>query len=118
MGDLCRYANRPLAFVLHYVGARPIAHAVIVSAVVAAVTCSVAAQYGVKILVDVLSAGVAGHAGAIWAGFLLLTALIAADNLLWRLASWIASSTFVAVTGGSASRLVPASYRTRAELLR
>ena len=99
MRDLCRYANRPLAFVLHYVVARPIAHAVIVSAVVAAVTCSVAAQYGVKILVDVLSAGVAGHAGAIWAGFLLLTALIAADNLLWRLASWIASSTFVAVTG-------------------
>jgi ATP-binding cassette subfamily B protein len=99
MRDACRYANRPLAFVLHYVVARPIAHAVIVSAVVAAVTCSVAAQYGVKILVDVLSAGVAGHAGAIWAGFLLLTALIAADNLLWRLASWIASSTFVAVTG-------------------
>ena len=99
MRDVCRYANRPLAFVLHYVVARPIAHAVIVSAVVAAVTCSVAAQYGVKILVDVLSAGVAGHAGAIWAGFLLLTALIAADNLLWRLASWIASSTFVAVTG-------------------
>jgi ATP-binding cassette subfamily B protein len=88
-----------LAFVLRYVLARPIAHAVIVGAVVAAVTCSVAAQYGIKILVDVLSAGLSGHAGAIWAGFLLLTALIAADNLLWRLASWIASSAFVGVTG-------------------
>jgi len=88
-----------LAFVVHYVLARPIAHAVIVTAVVGAVTCSVAAQYGVKILVDVLSAGVSGHAGTIWTGFLLLAGLIAADNLLWRLASWIANSAFVGVTG-------------------
>jgi ATP-binding cassette subfamily B protein len=99
MRKVCRYANRPLAFIFHYVLARPIAHAVILSSVVAAVTCSVAAQYGVKILVDVLSAGASGHAGAIWAGFLLLAGLIAADNLLWRLASWIASSAFVGVTG-------------------
>jgi ATP-binding cassette subfamily B protein len=91
MRDVCGYANRPLAFVVHYVLARPIAHAVIVTAVVAAVTCSVAAQYGAKLLVDVLSAGVAGHAGAIWIGFLFLVSLIAADNLSWRLASWIAS---------------------------
>jgi hypothetical protein len=34
-----------------------------------------------------------------WLGFLLLATLIAVDNLLWRLASWIASYTFVAVTG-------------------
>ena len=99
MKDLCRYADRPLAFVVHYVLARPIAHAVIVTAVVAAVTCSVGAQYGVKILVDVLSAGLAGTAGAAWTGFVLLASLIAADNLLWRLASWIASSAFVGVTG-------------------
>ncbi len=99
MKEVCRCANRPLAFIFHYVLARPIAHAVILSSVVAAVACSVAAQYGIKILVDVLSAGASGHAGAIWAGFLLLAGLIAADNLLWRLASWIASSTFVGVTG-------------------
>src|SRR6266851_3460835 len=99
MRDVCRYASRPLAFVVHYVVARPIAHTVIVIAVVAAVTCSVGAQYGVKILVDVLSAGLAGSAGAAWTGFVLLASLIAADNLLWRLASWIASSAFVGVTG-------------------
>lgn len=99
MKEVCRYAQRPLAFVLRYVVARPIAHAVIVTAVIGAVTCSVAAQYGVKTLVDVLSAGFSGHAGAVWAGFLLLASFIAADNLLWRLASWIASSAFVAVTG-------------------
>ena len=97
MKDLCRYADRPLAFLAHYVMARPVPHAVIVTAVVAAVTCSVGAQYGVKILVDTLSGGLAGIASAAhaWSAFLLLASLIAADNLLWRLASWIASSTFV-----------------------
>jgi ATP-binding cassette subfamily B protein len=99
MKDVCRYANRPLAFILHYVAARPIAHAVIVTSVIAAVTCSVAAQYGVKMLVDDLSAGTPGYGSTIWAGFLVLAGLIAADNLLWRLASWIASSAFVGVTG-------------------
>jgi ATP-binding cassette subfamily B protein len=101
MRNLCRYADRPLAFPAHYVMERPIAHAVIVTAVVAAVTCSVGAQYGIKILVDALTGG---HAGAdsvahAWSGFLLLASLIAADNLLWRLASWTASSAFVGVTG-------------------
>src|SRR6202047_771269 len=107
MKDLCRYAHRPLAFLAHYVIARPIAHAVIVTAVVAAVTCSVGAQYGVKILVDALSGGLAGTSSAAhaWSGFLLLASLIAADNLLWRLASWIASSAFVGVTGDPARAL-------------
>src|ERR1700737_3753462 len=101
MKDLCRYAHRPLAFLAHYVIARPIAHAVIVTAVVAAVTCSVGAQDGAQILVDVFSAGLAGNSSAIpaWSGFLLLASLIAADNLLWRLASWIANSAFVGVPG-------------------
>jgi ATP-binding cassette subfamily B protein len=36
---------------------------------------------------------------AVWLAFLLLVSLIAADNLLWRAAGWIASTTFVKVTG-------------------
>jgi ATP-binding cassette, subfamily B, bacterial len=99
MEDVCRYADRPLAFVARYVRVRPFAHAVVVIAVLGAVGCSVGAQYGVKLLVDALSAGFAASQLAVWLGFLLLATLIAADNLLWRLASWIASSTFVAVTG-------------------
>jgi ATP-binding cassette, subfamily B, bacterial len=81
--------------------ARPVAHAVIMTAVLAAVGCSVGAQYGVKVLVDILAAGlyVGTNAADAWVGFLFLTALIASDNLLWRLAGWIASSTFVGVTG-------------------
>ena len=96
MADLCDYAGRPLTFVLRYVRQRPVAHAVILAAVLGAVVCSVGTQYGVKHLVDVLS----NHYGAgIWIAFGLLASLIAADNLLWRLAGWIANFTFVGVTG-------------------
>ena len=96
MADLCGYATRPLAFVFRYVRLRPVSHAVILAAVLGAVTCSVGTQYGVKFLVDVLS----NHdAAGAWTAFLVLGALIAADNLLWRVASWIANFTFVGVTG-------------------
>jgi ATP-binding cassette, subfamily B, bacterial len=57
----------------------------------------VAAQYGIKVLVDILAGG--RSAADAWAGFLFLAALIGADNFLWRVAGWIASSTFVGVTG-------------------
>jgi ATP-binding cassette, subfamily B, bacterial len=101
MEDACRYADRPVAFLARYVTMRPLAHAAILLAVLAAVGCSVGTQYGVKLLVDTLAGGLSsGAAGtAAWFAFLLLVTLIAADNLLWRLASWIASSTFVGVTG-------------------
>jgi ATP-binding cassette subfamily B protein len=99
MEDVCRYADHPLAFVTRYVRTRPIAHAVIGIAVIAAVGCSVGAQFAIKLLVDILAGGSAGNDLHIWLGFLLLATLIAADNLLWRLAGWIASSTLVAVTG-------------------
>ena len=97
MDDLCRFADRPFAFLARYLRARPASHAAIVALVLAAVGCAVTTQYAVKFLVDTL----AGHAAAsgVWLAFLLLTALIAADNLLWRVAGWIASSTFVRVTG-------------------
>src|SRR6185503_18453158 len=66
--------------------------------VLAAVGCSVTTQYGLKYLVDTLAAGPTAARG-VWHAFLLLVSLIAADNLLWRLAGWIASFTFVRVTG-------------------
>src|SRR5207253_933883 len=84
--DLCRFATRPLAFLGHYVVARPVAHATIVGTVAAAVTCSVGAQYGIKLLVDALSRGAGGPTAAAyaWSAFIVLVALIAADNFLWR----------------------------------
>jgi ATP-binding cassette subfamily B protein len=58
----------------------------------------VGTQYGVKSLVDSLSAG-PSRAGSVWLAFVFLMSLIAADNFLWRIASWTASFTFVGVTG-------------------
>jgi ATP-binding cassette, subfamily B, bacterial len=98
MDVLSGYANRPLRFVLRYLRQRLASHVVIVTAVVAAVACSVGTQYGVKYLVDGLSAG-PGSAGRVWLAFVFLMSLIAADNFLWRIASWTASFTFVRVTG-------------------
>jgi ATP-binding cassette subfamily B protein len=96
MADLCGYASRPLAFIFRYVRLRPFSHAIILAAVLSAVACSVSTQYGVKHLVDVLSNGV--NAG-VWTAFLLLGSLIAADNLLWRVAAWTSNFAFVGVTG-------------------
>jgi ATP-binding cassette, subfamily B, bacterial len=96
MAELCSYASRPLAFMFRYIRLRPVAHAVILIAVLGAVTCSVGTQYGVKFLVDTLSKG---HDANVWIAFTLLGTLIACDNLLWRVAAWIANFAFVGVTG-------------------
>ncbi|SHN64054.1 ABC transporter ATP-binding protein [Bradyrhizobium erythrophlei] len=98
MDNLSGYANRPFAFVLRYLRERPASHICILSAVIAAVACSVGTQYGVKFLVDGLSGG-PDNGSNVWLAFALLVSLIAADNLLWRIAGWIASFTFVGVTG-------------------
>src|ERR1700756_767040 len=98
MDSLSGYAHRPFPFVLRYLRKRLAAHVVILSAVVAAVACSVGTQYGVKNLVDSLSIG-PSDAGGVWLAFIFLMSLIASDNFLWRIASWTASYTFVGVTG-------------------
>ena len=97
MDELCRYVSRPLGFMARYIRMRPMSHGLILTAVLGAVGCSVGAQYGVRSLVDALS----GARGAMppWSAFTLLATLIASDNLLWRVASFIASYTFVRVTG-------------------
>jgi len=98
MDSLSGYAHRPLPFVLRYLRRRLGSHIVIFGSVVTAVVCSVCTQYGVKYLVDGLSGGPT-QAETVWLAFVLLISLIAADNFLWRIASWIASFTFVGVTG-------------------
>ena len=98
MDSLSGYAHRPAAFVLRYLRHRRASHIIIVASVVAAVGCSVGTQYGVKNLVDGLTAG-PSQSNAVWWAFLFLVLLIAADNFLWRIASWTASYAFVGVTG-------------------
>ena len=55
MAELTVYAASPLAFIFRYIRLRPVSHAAILAAVLAAVVCSVCTQYGVKFLVDTLS---------------------------------------------------------------
>jgi ATP-binding cassette subfamily B protein len=97
MDSFCGYAARPVAFMARYLRRRSWSHGAILLLVLAAVGCSVTTQYGVKFLVDALT--VPGPANTAWLAFLVLMALIVADNLLWRVAGWIASSAFVAVSG-------------------
>src|SRR5262245_33083330 len=96
MDNLTSYQGRPFAFISRYLWRHRRSHALIVTAVAAAVMCAVGTQYAVKFLVDSLTSGVPQ---SVWVAFLLLGALIASDNLLWRAASWVASTTFVKVTG-------------------
>ena len=63
MDDACRYVDRPFAFIFRYVRLRALAHGVILAAVLAAVACSVRTQYGVKFLVDTLTAWPDAHSG-------------------------------------------------------
>jgi ATP-binding cassette subfamily B protein len=99
MDSLSGYAQRPFAFVMRYIQQRSASHLIILLSVLAAVACSVGTQYGIKYLVDGLSAGPNAAGNGVWLAFILLVTLISADMFLWRVASWTASFTFVGVTG-------------------
>ena len=97
--SLPRYASSgPAVFLLHYVGRRLMSHLLVLIAVLSAVGCAIGAQYAIKNLVDVLGAGQPSD-GALWGAVGFLLALVAGDNLLWRLAGWVATYAFVAVGG-------------------
>ena len=51
MDNICSFSRRPVAFLARYVRRRAVPHGFILAAVIAAVICSVCAQYGVKMLV-------------------------------------------------------------------
>src|SRR5271168_4098718 len=84
------YQGRPLAFLMHYVARRRLAHVVILISVLLAVICSVCTQYGLKKLIDVVSLGPVAGAAGVWSAFFLLCVLITADNSLWRVGGWVA----------------------------
>jgi len=88
--------QRPAHFVMNAISHYGIAHVIILLSVMAGVGCSVGSQYAVKNIVDVL----ARHdVPAVWRAFVFLAALIAVDNMSWRVGGWIAAKTFVDVTG-------------------
>ena len=96
---LPRYAAKgAISFLGRYVRRRLLSHSIVLLAVLVAVGCSVASQYAVKHLVDVLGThDPTPH--VLWGAVGLLLGLVAGDNLLWRLAGWVSTHAFVAVGG-------------------
>jgi ATP-binding cassette subfamily B protein len=97
---LLRLAHRPIGFLLRYVRRRAVSFAAVLGAVLAAVACAVGTNWAVKRLVDAVAGGPGIEEGtaAVWAAFAVLAAVLAADNLLWRVGGWVAASAFPAVT--------------------
>jgi ATP-binding cassette subfamily B protein len=91
--------GHPFRFLARYVRRHPLGHAVVFGSVLLAVGCGVGTQYGMKHLVDVVSRGPQGAGVAVWWAFGLLCALVASDNLLWRVGGYSAARTYVKVTG-------------------
>lgn len=88
--------RRPFWFLLRAIGRRRLSHFAVLASILAGVGCSVASQYAVKHLVDVMTRH---NVQAVWGAFALLAVLITLDNLSWRAGGWISARTFVAVTG-------------------
>lgn len=86
---------RPIAFLLRYVALRPWHFGAMFFLIVGAASCAVAVQYGMKMLVDVMTIGdrATQH---IWFPFFLFIGLIVVENLFWRLGGWLGCRTVVA----------------------
>lgn len=91
--------RRPLGFLFSYARRHPGGHLIVLLSVIAAVTCAVSTQYGMKYLIDIVASGRDAAGNKVWIAFALLCALVAADNLAWRVGSYAAHRAFVAVTG-------------------
>jgi ATP-binding cassette, subfamily B, bacterial len=97
--SLPTYAARgPALFLLHYVRRRLASHLIVLGAVLAAVGCAIGSQYAVKNLVDGLGSQ-DPYGETLWFAVGVLLAVVAGDNLLWRLAGWVAARAFVALGG-------------------
>ena len=86
---------RPLAFLWHYVCARPWHFTGLFLLIVGAASCAVAVQYGMKLLVDAMAAGARLWA-QVWFPLALFLGLIVVENVLWRLGGWLGCRTVVA----------------------
>jgi ATP-binding cassette, subfamily B, bacterial len=96
---LAALRGRPMMFLFRYIRLHPIGHAIVLVSVLIAVSCSVSTQFAMKHLIDVVSMGQKAGEPLVWGAFAVLCALVAADNLLWRVGGYTAHRTFVAVTG-------------------
>jgi ATP-binding cassette subfamily B protein len=82
-------------FLWHYVGQRPWSYASLAALIIAGASCAVAVQYGMKLLVDTMSQA-GRHSTQVWLPFGVFIALIALENVFWRLGGWLGCRTVVA----------------------
>lgn len=87
--------SKPLAFLWHYIGVRPWHFGGLLILIVGAAGCSIAAQYGMKLLVDAMAGGGRAHE-AVWFALGLLIGLIVIENIFWRLGGWLGCRTVLA----------------------
>ncbi|MDP2315226.1 MAG: ABC transporter ATP-binding protein [Pseudomonadota bacterium] len=90
------FPSRPSAFLLHYLRRHLLHHGSVLLLVVGAVSASIGAQYGMKLLVDAMAD--AGRAPApAWHALTAFLAFIATENLLWRCAGFLGSRAILRV---------------------
>lgn len=85
---------RPVEFLFGYVVRRPLWFAALLALVVFASLCSVAVQYGMKLIVDEMATG-NRQSDAIWYWLCVFIGLIALESISWRLAGWLGCVTVV-----------------------
>ncbi len=76
------------AFIAHYLRSRPTQFLTLLCVVVAASTCAVGAQYGMKLVIDAMTAA-PGHRIAINVALGLFIGLVALESVFWRLSGWL-----------------------------
>src|SRR5206468_3583867 len=77
------FLRSPAAFVAHYVRRRWLNFATLALVAIGAAGCGVGVQYGMKLLVDAMSAPGGRGDPAIWNALFLFLALIAVESALW-----------------------------------
>jgi ATP-binding cassette subfamily B protein len=82
----------PIAFLWHYIRARPGGFLAMALLALAAAGCAVTVQYAMKLIVDAMAAG--DHP-AVWWSLGAFLVLIAGENVLWRVGGWKACHLIV-----------------------
>jgi ATP-binding cassette subfamily B protein len=89
--------DRPVAFLWHYICARPWHFGGLLALIIGAASCAVAVQYGMKLLVDAMAQGSSNRGAAdVWYPLGLFIGLIVIENVFWRLGGWLGCRTVVA----------------------
>lgn len=93
--DAETFLRSPRSLILHYLRSRPWTFASLALLAFGAASCSVGVQYGMKLLVDAMSAAPAA-VPSVDQALLLFVVLIALESCLWRLSGWVGAHATVA----------------------